>query len=42
MPVGIPENKHIGTLTDRQRTALADGLAARAAERAGNQVLSAA
>ena len=33
MPVGIPENKHIGTLTERQRNALADGLAARAAER---------
>jgi hypothetical protein len=33
MPVGIPENKHIGTLTERQRVALTDGLAARAAER---------
>ncbi len=33
MPVGIPENKHIGTLTERQRMALADCLAARAAER---------
>ena len=29
VPVGIPENKQIGTLTERQRTALADGLAAR-------------
>lgn len=36
MPAGIPENKHIGTLTDRQRTALADGLAARAATRVLN------
>ncbi len=33
MPVGIPENKHIGTLTERQRIALRDGLAAQAAER---------
>ena len=32
--VAIPENKHIGTLTERQRIALTDGLAGRAAERA--------
>lgn len=31
-PVGIPENKHIGTLTERQRIALRDGLAARGRE----------
>jgi len=48
MPVGIPENKHIGTLTERQRMALAEGLAARAGERSGGgtetraRVLSAA
>ncbi len=31
-PVGIPENKHIGTLTERQRIALTNGLAARNSE----------
>jgi hypothetical protein len=42
VPVGIPENKQIGTLTERQRTALADGLAARGAAHPRTQVLSAA
>jgi len=32
--VGVPENKLIGTLTERQRIALRDGLAGRDAERA--------
>ena len=27
LAVGVPENKHIGTLTERQRMALRDGLA---------------
>jgi len=39
-PVGIPENKHIGTLTERQRIAVTDGLAARSAERASTSVPS--
>jgi hypothetical protein len=34
MPLGIAENKPIGTLTERQRLALAAGLAAKANERA--------
>ncbi len=42
MPVGIPENKHIGTLTERQRTALTEGLAARCAERSGSRGTSSA
>jgi hypothetical protein len=33
LAVGIPENKHVGTLTDRQRLALAAMLAAPPAER---------
>jgi hypothetical protein len=41
-PVGIPENKHIGTLTERQRLALAAGLAARSANRSASRVLNAA
>ena len=41
MPVGIPENKHLGTLTERQRIALADGLAARAGERSSAPTSSA-
>ncbi len=39
-PVGVPENKHIGTLTERQRIVLTDGLAARSAERAREAVPS--
>jgi hypothetical protein len=41
MPVGIPENKHIGTLTERQRLALTESLVARSSERPA-RVLSAA
>jgi hypothetical protein len=33
LALGIPENKQIGTLTERQRTALAAMLAAAPAER---------
>jgi hypothetical protein len=32
MSLGIPENKPIGTLTERQRLALAEGLAAKGSE----------
>ena len=43
-PIGVPENKAIGTLTERQRIALSDGLAAKERPRdpAPDRVLSAA
>ena len=38
--LGVPENKQVGTLTERQRLALASMLAAKGADAAGEQSLA--